>query len=80
MTDRAKDFATQQASHLTDQKNEAHNQCELPEGAMEESIEHPNPNTETIDKVITPVSIKEKERENDQLTEKVKEVESKLKQ
>ncbi len=41
-------------------------------------LEQPNPKTEDIDKVITPTSIKNKERDAEQLEEKNREVEREL--
>lgn len=36
-----------------------------------QTLERPNPNTETIDKVVTPTSIKDIERQTDAINEKL---------
>ncbi|MGA9703704.1 hypothetical protein [Pseudomonas sp.] len=46
--------------------------------AKGETLERPNPNTETVDKVITPTSIKETERQTDAINEQAAKVERKL--
>ncbi len=42
------------------------------------SLQRPNPKTETIDKVITPTSIKDTQRQTDQINEQAAKAERKL--
>lgn len=42
------------------------------------SLQRPNPKTETVDKVITPTSIKDTQRQTDQLNEQAAKAERKL--
>lgn len=49
---------------------------ELPDN--ETQLEQPDPATETVDKVITPTSIKNKERDNEALRKKERQVEDEL--
>ncbi|AZF48229.1 MULTISPECIES: hypothetical protein [unclassified Pseudomonas] len=41
------------------------------DGAKGQTLERPNPKTETIDKVVTPTSIKDLERQTDAINEKL---------
>ncbi|AZF05888.1 hypothetical protein [Pseudomonas sp. R5-89-07] len=41
------------------------------DGAKGQTLERPNPKTETIDKVVTPTSIKDIERQTDAINEKL---------
>ena len=43
-----------------------------------QTLERPNPKTETIDKVVTPTSIKETERQTDAINEQAAKAERKL--
>jgi hypothetical protein len=45
---------------------------------QDSSLQRPNPKTETVDKVITPTSIKDTQRQTDRIKEKAAEVERKL--
>jgi len=42
------------------------------------TLERPNPNTETVDKVLTPTSIKDTERQTDAINEQAAKAERKL--
>jgi hypothetical protein len=42
------------------------------------SLQRPNPKTETVDKVITPTSIKDTQRQTDQINEQAAKAERKL--
>lgn len=53
---------------------EAQSHKKLPEG--EASLEQADPRTEKIDKVVTPTSIKEKERQANEIKEKLSDVEN----
>jgi hypothetical protein len=55
---------------------QAQSKHELPDN--EAPLEIPNPATEDVDKVITPTSIKEKERQADAIESKNDEVEERL--
>ena len=41
------------------------------EGTKGQTLERPNPKTETLDKVVTPTSIKDLERQTDAINEKL---------
>lgn len=43
-----------------------------------QTLERPNPSTETVDKVLTPTSIKDTERQTDAINEQAAKVEHKL--
>ncbi|MBV4455277.1 MULTISPECIES: hypothetical protein [Pseudomonas] len=43
-----------------------------------QTLEHPNPDTKTVDKVITPTSIKDTERQTDAINEQAAKAERKL--
>lgn len=43
-----------------------------------QTLERPNPNTETVDKVLTPTSIKDTERQTDAINEQAAKAERKL--
>ncbi len=43
-----------------------------------QTLERPNPETETVDKVVTPTSIKDTERQTDAINEQAAEAERKL--
>lgn len=43
-----------------------------------QTLERPNPNTETVDKVLTPTSIKDTERQTDAINEQAAKTERKL--
>ncbi|ARB27593.1 hypothetical protein HX787_00255 [Pseudomonas tolaasii] len=43
-----------------------------------QTLEHANPKTETVDKVLTPTSIKETQRETDAINEQAAKAERKL--
>ncbi len=43
-----------------------------------QTLERPNPNTETVDKVLTPTSIKDTERQTDAINEQAPKAERKL--
>lgn len=45
---------------------------------QDSSLQRPNPKTETVDKVITPTSIKDTQRQTDRINEKAAETERKL--
>ncbi|OPA88562.1 hypothetical protein BFW86_16080 [Pseudomonas fluorescens] len=42
------------------------------------ALEHPNPETQTVDKVMTPTSIKDTERQTDAINEQAAKAERKL--
>ena len=46
--------------------------------AKGETLERPNPKTETVDKVLTPTSIKDTERQTDAINEQAAKAERKL--
>ena len=43
-----------------------------------QTLEHPNPRTESVDKVLTPTSIKDTERQTDAINEQAAKAERKL--
>lgn len=47
-------------------------------GVEGQTLEHPNPNTQTVDKVLTPTSIKDTERQTDAINERLDKAERKL--
>lgn len=55
---------------------EAQKGAELP--ARGHTLERPNPKTETVDEVLTPTSIKERERQTDTINEQAAKAERKL--
>ncbi len=50
----------------------------IDKAAKGETLERPNPKTETVDKLITPTSIKETERQTDAINEQAAKAERKL--
>jgi hypothetical protein len=46
--------------------------------AGSQPLEHPNPSTEAVDKVLTPTSIKDTERQTDAINEQAAKTERKL--
>ena len=46
--------------------------------AKGQTLEHPDPKTETVDKVLTPTSIKDTERQTDAINEQADKAERKL--
>lgn len=69
--------------HQTDDKTPSPISSEDAQKAAEKptkghTLERPNPETETVDKVLTPTSIKETERETDAINQRAAEVERKL--
>ncbi|ROM34303.1 hypothetical protein BK648_26650 [Pseudomonas poae] len=46
--------------------------------AKGQTLEHPNPKTETIDKVLTPTSIKDNERQAEAINEQADKAERRL--
>lgn len=46
--------------------------------AKDQPLERPNPSTETVDKVLTPTSIKDTERQADAINEQADDAERKL--